>query len=71
MIKYIAVDQYNNFVPIDKAPRKELMDWAGTKHADKMYVDTKAGTPVHVGYVVSGHWFTVLGIEGNKFRTDN
>jgi len=65
--KYVAVDQYGVTVFLQKNPRKELMEWAGTRHADKMYHDTKDGQAEHIGYIVHGHWFRVLGLEGEKF----
>ena len=62
---YIAIDQYGNHVHIRKHPRKSLMDWAYTKHAEKIYID-KEGKATHVGYVVRGHWFNVYKIKPFK-----
>lgn len=65
MSKFIATDQYGNTLFCDN-PRKELVAaFAGP--VSKMYVDTKAGDTIHIGYVVGAHWFTVLGLEGHKF----
>jgi len=38
-------------------PRKYLMDRYGTKHAEKVYVDTRDGKSNHVGYIVRGEWW--------------
>ena len=58
---YLAIDQYGNRVIIEKHPRKELMEWANTQHAEKMFIDSKSGETNHIGYTVkmSGieHWF--------------
>lgn len=55
----IAMDQYGTVVRIaGKHPRKELLDALGYRHAEKVYVDTLAGTTRHVGYVVGGRWFS-------------
>jgi len=67
MAKYIAIDQYGEKVLIKEHPRKELCEWAGTSHADKMYCDDNAGNTYHVGYVIARHWFNVLGLEGQTF----
>ena len=58
--KYIAEDQYGNIVWIKDHPRKELMQWAGVKSAQNMYMDDKNGNTHKTGYVVSGHWFSVF-----------
>lgn len=70
MAKYIAVDQYGTHIPIQEHPRKELMEYFGTSHAQKMYTDLKSGGYRHIGYVVRGHWCRVLGLEGVKFAKD-
>lgn len=56
---FVARDQYGNTVWIEHYPRKELMAWAGTKHVNKVYLDSKDGGSYHVGYEVKGHWFDV------------
>ena len=68
MYQYLAIDQFGNKVFIEKYPRKELIDYVGKSNVSKMYVDNKDGKTYHIGYVVSNHWFTVLGLEGNIFR---
>ncbi len=57
---YIAFDQYGNDFSIKKHPRKELLEYFGCKHADKMWIDTSDGKRQHVGYVISGHWLEVF-----------
>jgi len=64
--KFIAIDQYGNKIFIDKHPRKELAEYHGVQHIDKMYQDGKDGKAIHVGYVVSGHWYDVLAISPFK-----
>jgi len=58
--KYIAVNQYGHVVFIKEFPRKELLEFHRCKHIDKLYRDTKDGTPKHVGYVVGGHWYSIF-----------
>lgn len=58
--KFIAIDQYGQTHFINKHPRKELCDYFGCKHADKMYREQPDGTSKHVGYVIAGHWFEIL-----------
>lgn len=55
----LGIDQFGQRFAVDpKAPRKSLMASLGTRHADKMYVDTKDGAR-HIGYIVRGHWVTL------------
>jgi hypothetical protein len=61
--KFIAVDQYGNTKFLSDHPRKELMDYWGTSHANKMYRNMPDGTYKHVGYIVRGHWYEVLEIS--------
>lgn len=60
MKKYIAINQYGDKIFLENHPRKELMEYSGVKHADKMYQDRKDGSAQHIGYVVAGNWWTVL-----------
>jgi hypothetical protein len=64
---FIAQDQCGSTWWIKRHPRKELMEVIGRQHVQKMYVDTATG-PVHTGYVIGGHWLTVMGLEGCIFR---
>jgi hypothetical protein len=57
--KFIAIDQYGNTKFLDKHPRKELTEYFGVKHAEKIYRDTDEGVK-HVGYIVAGHWYQVM-----------
>ncbi len=58
---YMAVDQYGTTHHLDgKFPRKQLLDIYGVTSAQKIYIDRKSGeNSVHVGWIVSGHWFNV------------
>lgn len=56
---FVARDQFGNVVWIEQYPRKELMEWAGIKHAEKTYLDDVAGNSYHIGYNVGNHWFDV------------
>ena len=60
--KYLAEDQYGNQVWIEKHPRAELCAHHGVKHAAKMYHDVN-GASEHIGYVVSGHWYSVFAVS--------
>jgi hypothetical protein len=60
---YIGIDQYGHHYTIEKHPRKELLEQLGSTHADKMYVDTKAGLTKHKGYIISGLWISVYAIH--------
>jgi hypothetical protein len=52
--KKIFIDQYGQIFRCNT--RKELMETIGSKHCDKMYVDTSDGQSKHVGYVIKSHW---------------
>ena len=62
---YVAVDQYGHTEHLTepKAPRKQLLDKLGTKHAVKMYVDTKDGGNRHAGYVINRQWFSIYEVH--------
>ena len=71
MAKFIAMDQYGQHWPIKEHPRKELLAIFGRRHAAKMYVDRKGhNRPLHVGYIIAGHWVDVFGLEGNVFAKE-
>ena len=59
---YIGLDQYGKHYVIKKSPRKELLEYFGVKHADKMYIDTKEGKQKHKGYIIAGNWIDVYRI---------
>jgi hypothetical protein len=61
MKKYIAIDQYGKKEFVDTV--KELSEISNNKHIDKMYQDKADGTACHVGYVIGGHWWTLLRIS--------
>lgn len=67
MPMYMAVDQYGQTFHGLRHPRKDLCAQLYCKHADKMYEDGPDGQPVHVGYVIAGHWlrlYRVIPFEG-------
>jgi hypothetical protein len=39
--------------------RRDLLEFLGKKHADKMMVDNPDGSH-HIGYVIAGHWFRIV-----------
>lgn len=58
-----AVDQYGTKLVLEgKHPRKELLEELGRKHADRIYVDTKDGRTLHVGYIVAGSWWSFYNV---------
>ena len=57
--QFMAIDQYGQTFHGLTHPRKDLMKKMGCKHADKMYQDKEDGSTVHVGYIISDHWFTL------------
>jgi len=63
--KFIAIDQYGNKVFVNH-PRKELAELHGVQHVEKVYRHGKNGVAIHIGYVVSGHWYEVLSL--NPFK---
>ena len=67
----MAIDQYGDTEhALGKHPRRELMRRYGRKSARKMYVDTRDGETLHVGWIVAGHWFTVFNVERMERRRD-
>jgi len=49
----IFIDQYDRVFRCNT--RRELMEIIGSKHCDKLYIDTPDGSK-HVGYVIKHHW---------------
>ncbi len=67
---FLAVDQYNHkHLLKTKFPRKELLEIFGATSARKIYQDDKSGNVFHVGYCVSGMWFTLYKVS--EFRKPN
>lgn len=63
-MNYMAIDQYGHtYHDLGKHPRKALLERLGSSKAHKMYVDTKDGQTVHVGYVIGGLWLTLYKVE--------
>lgn len=64
MKTYMAIDQYGQIEHgLGRYPRKELLERCGTKHADRMYVDSASKGTLHIGWVIAGRWFTVYSVE--------
>lgn len=55
----VAIDQYGRVFRYGAHARKDLMRQLDSKHADKMYVDKRKGPPMHIGYIIRGHWLTL------------
>jgi len=69
-IRYIAISDSGNRVMLTTdTPRKELMEYLGAKHAEKIYVDTKEGEVAHIGYIIGGEWYTLYAVEGRGPRS--
>jgi hypothetical protein len=63
----MAVDQYGEtYHALGLHPRKALLEKLGRQHADKMYIDKKDGTSVHIGYIIGGLWLTLFAVEPNR-----
>lgn len=60
---HMAIDQYGQtYHDLGPHPRRALLDRFDRKHADRMFIDTKAGTK-HIGWIIAGHWLTVYRVE--------
>lgn len=56
----IGIDQYGqHYDDLGKHPRTELLNRLGYKKAEKMYIDKKDGSSVHIGYIVGSLWITL------------
>lgn len=62
-VGYLGVNQYGQKYTMYKHPRKELLEILGATKAEKMYVDKKDGSSVHVGYVIGDEWITVYEVH--------
>lgn len=60
---YMAINQYGNTYHGLEKPRKDLLERLGRRHADKMYVDSKGGNTLHIGYIIGGEWLTVYKVQ--------
>ena len=59
-INYMAVDQYGEiYRNLGEYPRKELMERLDCKHAEKIYIDKKDGSTIHIGYIIGNLWLTL------------
>jgi hypothetical protein len=64
MREHMAVDQYGKtYHALGAHPRKALLEKLGRAKAARMYVDTKDGRPLHVGWIIAGHWLTVYEVK--------
>jgi len=64
IIGIMGVDQYGAYYGnLGKHPRKELMERIGSRHANKIYVDTKSGMTKHIGYVIDGRWIQLYKVS--------
>jgi hypothetical protein len=52
----LCIDQFGN--KWRAITVKNLREQIGGGRVSRMYRDTKAGPPVHTGYVVGSHWCT-------------
>lgn len=59
-MNYLAVNEYGYVIKLlTKYPRKELMDYFGVKHAERIYQNTSEGTKMHVGWIVAKQWWSI------------
>jgi hypothetical protein len=55
----IGVDQYGTvYGRLGRHPRAALLARLGRRHAERIYLDTPAGT-VHCGYIIAGLWISL------------
>ena len=64
--RFIGIDQYGNYFPIKKYPRKELLEHLGYHSANVMYMDYKDGSVKASGYVIGTHWITIYQLQDWK-----
>ena len=61
---HMAIDQYGNtYHNLGQYPRKALLERLYRKHADKMYISTRDGRDIHIGYVIAKLWLTVYTVQ--------
>jgi hypothetical protein len=64
MQETMGIDQYGNtYHGLGEYPRKTLLERLGRSHADKMYVDKKDGSTVHIGYIIAGLWIRLYSVQ--------
>jgi hypothetical protein len=59
---YLAVGCYGTrhmLTDANKHPRGQLLAKCGSKHAEKMYIDSSSGETKHIGYIVGREWYTI------------
>lgn len=60
---FMAIDQHGRTEHGLRHPRKDLLARYGVQHADKLYEDDQNGRSWHIGYIISGHWFSVYEVR--------
>jgi len=64
MKTFMAINQYGETLhDLGPHPRKELMERLDRRQARKIYVDTKDGTTLHIGYIIAGGWWTLYEVK--------
>jgi hypothetical protein len=60
----MAIDQYGQtFHNLGAHPRKELLKRLGRSKAAPIYVDTKDGKTLKIGWIIGGLWLTIYKVE--------
>jgi len=54
----LYLDQYGNHWVVSSV--RELHHRIGGARPSKMFIDQTDGSPIHIGYVVGGHWCTAF-----------
>ncbi len=65
-IGYLASGHQGTMIKLlekNKHPRGQLLKALSSKHAQKIYIETKEGETKHVGYIVSGEWFDIFEVH--------
>ena len=65
---FMGLDQYGQTYHDLKHPRKDLMEYLGNSHAQKMYRDKEDGSYVHTGYVIGGLWITLYEVKPYEIK---
>ena len=63
MIMGINRTNGSTYHDLGKHPRKALLEMLGASRAEKMYVDKKDGSTVHVGYIIKGLWIQLYNVS--------
>ena len=68
---YIGIANNGDKITINKYPRKEICEYYGTTHAEKMFNDDKDGNAVLVGYIVKNIWVSVYEVHKWNNKSKN